>query len=40
MENNSFTTKIFDIITPKNHDGLNHIFIVMEFMQTDLKKIF
>ncbi len=40
MENNCFTTKIFDIITPKNTDNLNYIFIVMEYMQTDVKKIF
>ena len=40
MENNGFTTKIYDIITPKNLDNLDYIFIVMEFMQTDMKKIF
>ena len=39
MPNNQFTTKIFDIITPPNGE-LNYIFIVMEHMQTDLKKIF
>lgn len=40
MENNSFTTKIFDIITPKSSESASYIFIVMEFMQTDMKKIF
>ena len=40
MENNSFTTKIFDIITPKSSESISYIFIVMEFMQTDMKKIF
>ena len=40
MENNCHTTKIYDIITPKNMENLDYIFIVMEFMQTDLKKIF
>ena len=43
MENNNYTTKIFDIITPKSihgMDNLNYIFIVIEFMQTDMKKIF
>ena len=39
MPNNQFTTKIFDIITPPNGD-MSFIFIVMEHMQTDLKKIF
>jgi mitogen-activated protein kinase 1/3 len=40
MEGNCHTTKIYDIITPKSSDNLGYIFIVMEFMQTDLKKIF
>lgn len=40
MANNQFTTKIFDVITPSNPNDLSHIFIVMEYMQTDLKKIF
>ena len=40
MEGNQFTTKLYDIITPKNLDNLTYIFIVMEYMQTDLKKIF
>lgn len=40
MPGNEFTTKIFDIITPPESKDLNEIFIVMEYMQTDLKKIF
>jgi len=40
MANNQFTTKIYDVITPSNPNDLSHIFIVMEYMQTDLKKIF
>jgi mitogen-activated protein kinase 1/3 len=40
MENNCFTTKIYDIIAPKTLDNLSYLFIVMDFMQTDMKKIF
>lgn len=40
MENNHFTTKIFDIIAPSKLENLNYIFIVMDYMQSDLKKIF
>jgi serine/threonine protein kinase len=40
MANNQFTTKIFDIIAPSDPNDLSHIFIVMEYMQTDMKKIF
>jgi hypothetical protein len=39
MPNNRFTTKIFDVITPPGEE-LSSIFIVMEHVQTDLKKIF
>jgi len=40
MANNQFTTKIYDIIAPSDPSDLSYIFIVMEYMQTDLKKIF
>jgi len=40
MPNNQFTTKIFDIIAPKDLSNITYIFLVLEFMQTDIKKIF
>jgi mitogen-activated protein kinase 1/3 len=41
MKNNHFTTKILDIISPNSTSlQINHIFIVLEFMPTDLKRIF
>jgi len=39
MKTNLFTTKILDIIAPKKIDYLNYIFIVMELMDSDLKKL-
>lgn len=40
MPGNQFTTKILDIIAPKDLNNLTYIFLVLEFMQTDIKKIF
>ena len=40
MEGNQFTTRIFDIVAPKDLSNITYIFLVMEFMQTDIKKIF
>ena len=40
MKNNSFTTKLFDVIVPKDPTNLSYMFLVMDYMQTDLKKIF
>ena len=41
MKNNHFTTKILDIISPNTSSlQINHIFIVLEYMPTDLKRIF
>jgi serine/threonine protein kinase len=40
MPNNQFTTKIYDVITSKKIEDLSYIFIVLEFMQTDMKKVF
>jgi mitogen-activated protein kinase 1/3 len=41
MKNNHFTTKILDIISPNSTSlQINHIFIVLEYMPTDLKRIF
>jgi mitogen-activated protein kinase 1/3 len=40
MPNNQFITKIYDIIAPSDLSSINYIFLVQEFMQTDLKKIF
>ena len=39
MPLNRFTTKILDIITTPG-DEISCVFIVMEYMETDLKKIF
>lgn len=38
MENNCFTTKILDIIAPKNAK-FDHLFLILEYMPADLKKI-
>ena len=40
MQNNHFTIKIYDIIIPENTVTFDYLFIVMEYMQTDMKKIF
>lgn len=40
MPNNKFITKIYDIIAPSDLSNITFIFLVMEFMQTDIKKIF
>ena len=40
MRNNVFTTKLFDIIAPKNLDSINYVFLVIEFVDSDLKKVF
>jgi len=39
MKTNLFTTKILDMIAPKKIEKLNHLFIVMELMDSDLKKL-
>ena len=39
MKNNLFTTKVYDIISPKNLNEMNYIFIVMELIESDLKKL-
>jgi mitogen-activated protein kinase 1/3 len=38
IKENNFTTKLLDIIIPKDNK-LNHIFLVLESLPTDLKKI-
>lgn len=43
MRNNVFTTKILDVIAPtlnadKNSE-ISHIFIVMEYVESDLNKV-
>jgi hypothetical protein len=40
MSTNNFTIKILDIIAPENLSNGKYLFIVMECMQTDMKKIF
>ena len=40
MTTNNFTIKILDIIAPENLSSGKYLFIVMECMQTDMKKIF
>lgn len=37
MPNNNFTTKIIDIIVPSK--VYNHLFIVMDFYESDLRKV-
>lgn len=40
MKNNVFTTKILDIIASKQTDKLSYVFLVMEHVDQDLKKVF
>jgi mitogen-activated protein kinase 1/3 len=40
MKNNVFTTKLLDIIAPTNPDKLDYMFIVMDHIEQDLKKVF
>lgn len=40
MKSNVFTTKLLDIIASKNVEKMNYIFIVMEHVDSDLKKVF
>ena len=41
MKNNHFTIKIYDIIIPEDTSNIfEYMFIVMDYMQTDMKKIF
>jgi serine/threonine protein kinase len=40
MKNNVFTTKLLDIIASTNVDKMSYIFIVMEHVDSDLKKVF
>lgn len=40
MKNNVFTTKLIDVIASTNIDKLSYIFIVMEHVDQDLKKVF
>lgn len=40
MKNNYFTIQIYDIIIPEDTTAFEYMFIVMEYMQTDMKKIF
>ena len=43
IQENCFTTKIYDVITPEfdplNEDELTHLFIVMEYVDSDLQKL-
>jgi len=39
MKGNIFTTKILDIITSEQLEEMNYVFIVMEYFESDLKKL-
>jgi hypothetical protein len=39
MNNSNFVTKILDIIEPKNVQSFKDLYIVMEFVEADLKKV-
>ena len=39
METNVFTTKLHDIILPPKDKPLTHIFLVMDYVDFDLKKM-
>ena len=36
---NMFTTKLVDIITAKDKSKLNFVFLVLEYIESDLKKV-
>ena len=38
MKNNSYTPKLIDLIQVHDKDG-DHLFIVLEYMQSDLRKV-
>ena len=40
MPNNPFVTKIYDIVAPTTFTEMNYLFIVQEYIHTDLKKVF
>ena len=40
MPNNEHVTKIYDVIASGDSNGETYLFIVMEFVQTDMKKVF
>jgi serine/threonine protein kinase len=40
MPNNQHVTKIYDVIASGESNGDTYLFIVMEFVQTDMKKVF
>lgn len=40
MPGNQYTTKLYDLITPADESDFSYLFIVQEYMQTDLKKVF
>lgn len=40
MPGNQYTTKLYDLITPADEQDFSYLFIVQEYMQTDLKKVF
>jgi hypothetical protein len=39
MKNNMFTTKLHEIIHDPDCEG-NYLFLVMEYIESDLKKVF
>ena len=39
MKSNMFTSKLKDIIHEPNFEG-NYLFVVMEYIESDLKKVF
>ena len=40
MKNNVFTTNLIDIIVSSSIENLNYVFLVMEHLDQDLKKVF
>ena len=40
MKNNVFSTRLLDIIAANTIDKLNYVFLVMEHVDQDLKKVF
>ena len=37
MEENSFTTRLYEIIIPRNEADFDHLFLVLEYVEYDLR---
>lgn len=40
MKKSCYVTKILDIIEPRERDHFKHLYVVLEYMDADLKKVF